>query len=172
MTKRHRNAKTGHFASAAEAEAAPEQHVAETVREPVHLAVERMNDHFVKVHVAGTGIVMHMFTAADGPDSQPHDHPFAADIRVLSGGYVEQRFDVDRPHDPPLEITRREGDVFRNEAGTVHRIIRLLDGGPVLTEFRPGPHELEPGFYDFREDGVWHRLWHEAEFAPLKRGVA
>lgn len=20
--------------------------------------------------------------------------------------------------------------------------------------------------------GVWHRLWHEAEFTPLKRGVA
>ena len=167
MTKRHRNAKTGHFVSAAEAEAAPEQHVSETVRHPVHLAVERMNDHFLKVHVAGTGIVMHLFTAADGPDSQPHDHPFAADIRILSGGYVEQRFDVERPHDPPLEIIRREGDVFRNEASTVHRIIRLLDGGPVLTEFRPGPHEREPGFYRFDGGMVFHRFWHESDFTLL-----
>lgn len=43
MTKRHRNAVTGHFASAADAEAAPEKHVAETVRERVTFSPERMN---------------------------------------------------------------------------------------------------------------------------------
>lgn len=166
VNKRHRSAASGRFASAAEAAADPDRHVAEAVREPISVSIEWMSPHFMKAHLHGTGIVLHRFTAADGPDSTPHDHPFGADIRILHGGYVEQIFDVHRPHDPPREIERRQGDSFHNEAGTVHRIVRLLDG-ETWTEFRPGPHERKSGFYEFREDGVWHRHWDEPEFKPL-----
>lgn len=117
---------------------------------------EPMNGHFLKLHVPGLG-VLHRFTAADGPDSDPHDHPFPADIVILRGGYVEQVFDLDRPHDPPREIERGEGDRFHNPAGTIHRIIRLTEP-EVWTLFRPGPHERKSGFYQFRPDGAWHRF--------------
>ncbi|AWX94326.1 hypothetical protein DPM13_19405 [Paracoccus mutanolyticus] len=52
-------------------------------------------------------------------------HPFAADIVIMFGGYVEHVFDLDQPYDPPLEVERREGGRFHNEACTVHRIIQL-----------------------------------------------
>ena len=126
---------------------------------------EEMNCHFLKLHVPGLG-VLHRFTAADGPDNEPHDHPFAADIVILSGGYVEQVFDLEQPHDPPREVERREGDRFLNEAGTIHRIIRLT-APEVWTLFRPGPHERKSGFYRFDEAGAWHRFWDEPEFRPV-----
>ena len=73
----------------------------------------------------------------------------------MLGGYVEQ---VMNPDGSIHEIERREGDSFRNEAGTIHRIIRLT--APfVITEFRPGPHERKPGFYQARPDGLFHRFW-------------
>ena len=50
------------------------------------------------------------FTAADGPDSDPHDYPFAADIVIMFGGYVEHVFDLEQPYDPTLEVECREGD--------------------------------------------------------------
>ncbi|ATQ56637.1 hypothetical protein [Paracoccus yeei] len=79
----------------------------------------------VQISAATSLGVLHRFTAADGPDSDPHDHPFAADIVILSCGYVEHVFDLDQPYDPPLEAERRGGDCFHNEACTIHRIIRL-----------------------------------------------
>lgn len=164
---RNRSAVSGRFASAEDAAADPERHVAERVEPRHQMRVEWMNQHFCKVHTSDG--VLHLFLAADGPDSDPHDHPFSADITVLSGGYVEQVFDPTRPSDPPQEIERREGDRFRNEAGTVHRIVRLT-APLVLTEFRPGPWEREPGFYRFTPDGVLHRLWHEADFRRIPRG--
>ena len=118
---------------------------------------ERMNDHFLKQHL-DDGRVRHIFTAADGPDAEPHDHPWGFTSTIEEGGYVEHVFDLTRPHDPPQEITRRPGDTFRNEAGTIHRIIRLL-APECVTVIEPGPHERKPGFYQFREDGPWHRFW-------------
>lgn len=166
MTRRHRNAVSGRFAAARDADADPERHVAETVREPVSVSIEWMSPHFMKAHLHGTGLVLHRFTAADGPDSAFHDHPFSADIRILHGGYVEQVLDLTNPEAPPREIERRAGDNFRNEAGTVHRIIRLLDG-ETWTEFRPGPHERKSGFYEVRDGSVFHRFWDQPEFTRL-----
>ncbi|MFJ1291230.1 hypothetical protein ACEPPZ_03945 [Paracoccus yeei] len=79
----------------------------------------------VQISAATSLGVLHRFTAADGPDSDPHDHPVAADIVIMFGGYVEHVFDLDQPYDPPLEVERRAGDCFHNEACTIHRIIRL-----------------------------------------------
>lgn len=126
---------------------------------------EWMNAHFLKLHL-GDGRVLHHFSGADGPDSDFHDHPFPADICVLAGGYIEQVMSLDDPAAPPVEIERREGDVFRNEAGTIHRIIRLT--GPFcITEFRPGAHERTPGFYRFDGGVAYHRFWHEADFTAM-----
>ena len=79
---------------------------------------------------------------------------------------MEQVLDLTNPEAPPREIERRAGDSFRNEAGTVHRIIRLLDG-ETWTEFRPGPHERKSGFYEMRDGSVFHRFWDQPEFTRL-----
>lgn len=129
------------------------------------LRIERMNDHFTKLHLPD-GNVVHRFSAADGPDADWHDHPFSADIRIIEGGYVEQTLDLANPGQP-VEIERRAGDVFRNEAGTIHRIIRLT-APETWTEFRPGAHERTPGFYRVEGGQVLHRLWHETDFTPLE----
>lgn len=128
------------------------------------ITVERMNATMTKLHL-GDGRVVHRFSAADGPDAAWHDHPFAADIRIIDGGYVEQVLDLSNPSAPPAEIERRAGDTFRNEAGTVHRIIRLT-APETWTEFRPGPHERTPGFYRVEGGQVLHRLWHDPDFTP------
>ena len=75
MTRRHRNAASGRFAAARDAEADPERHVAEAVRALPVLRIERMNDHMAKLHL-GDGRVVHHFTAADGPGADYHDHPW------------------------------------------------------------------------------------------------
>ena len=59
MTRRHRNAASGRFAAARDAEADPERHVAEAVREPVSVSIEWMSPHFMKAHLHGTGLVLH-----------------------------------------------------------------------------------------------------------------
>ena len=123
---------------------------------------EWMNGHFLKLHL-GDGRVLHHFSGADGPDADFHDHPFPADIHILAGGYVEQ---VMMPDGSVQEVERRTDDRFRNEAGTIHRIIHLT--APfVITEFKPGPHERKSGFYRFVDGTVMHRFWDAPEFTPL-----
>ena len=163
--KRHRNAASGRFAAARDAAADPERHVAEAVREPPVLRIERMNDHMTKVHL-GDGRVVHRFSAADGPEAAFHDHPWPFSSTILAGGYIEELLDLSRPGEPPRVVERRPGDTFRNEAGTIHRIIRLLEP-ECWTVITPGAHERTPGFYEVRGGQVWHRLWHDPEFRPL-----
>lgn len=126
--------------------------------------IERMNGHFVKIHTSDG--VLHHFSGADGPDAWFHDHPFSADITVLVGGYVEQVLDPANPLEP-VTIERHEGDTFRNDAGTIHRILHLTSPF-CITEFRPGPHERKPGFYEVRDGVVWQRRWDEPYFTPLE----
>lgn len=126
---------------------------------------ERMNDHFLKLHL-DNGKVRHLFTAADGPDADPHDHPWGFTSTIQRGGYVEEVFDLNNPSARPHVFERREGDTFRNGAGTIHRIVRLLSD-ECETEIEPGPAERTPGFYQFRDGEVWHRLWHDPEFTRI-----
>ena len=163
MTRLHRSAVSGRFVSAEKAAADPERHVAEAVPDP--LRVERMNGHFEKLHL-GDGRVVHRFAAADGAEADPHDHPWPFSSTIIAGGYVEEVFSLDRPLDPPQAIERRSGDTFRNEAGTIHRIVRLT-APECWTVIRPGAAERTPGFYRFTSDGVLHRLWHETEWRLL-----
>lgn len=126
---------------------------------------ERMSDAFVKFYLEGPWPfhpVMHRFDAPDFGD--PHDHPWAFKSFILHGGYVEEVFDletgkVERFH-------RRPGDAIFNEAGHVHRIVELPEG-ECWTLILPHGWEREPGFYQFRADGVYHRLWHQDAFTLL-----
>lgn len=162
---RHRSAATGRFVTATEAAADPERHIADTMRTAPMLRIERMNDHMTKLHL-GEGRVVHHFTAADGPDSDPHDHPWPFAVRIIDGGYVEEVFDLARPFDPPVVIERRAGDEFENAAGTIHRIVRLT-APEVWTEIRPGAYDRAPGFYRFTDEGVYYRRHDEPEFRKL-----
>lgn len=133
----------------------------------MEIRVEEMNDHFTKLHLIGfsTPMVLHEFTAADGPASDFHDHPFAAHIQILDGGYVEEVLIPEHPEWAPERVVRRAGDEFVNGAGTVHRIVELLDG-PVLTLFRPLAHERDSGFYRIHEGRTLHRYWFEGRDNP------
>ena len=108
------------------------------------LRIERMNAHFTKLHL-GDDRVVHRFGAADGPGADPHDHPWSFSSTIIAGGYVEEVFSLDHPLDPPQVIERRPGDTFRNEAGTIHRIVRLT-APECWTVIRPGAAERTPGF--------------------------
>lgn len=169
--KVNRSAVSGKFVSAEDAAADPDRHVAQTVREPFSVSIVDISPHFTKLNLHGTGLSVHRFTGADGPDSDPHDHPFGMDIEILRGGYVEQVFDLARPHDPPQEIERREGDKFRNESGTIHRIL-WLTAPETWTVLRLGPVEREWGSYQFRPDGVWHRVGAQGDWRPLTQSDA
>jgi hypothetical protein len=130
----------------------------------IEVRAERMSDAFVKFHLSNLPpyAVMHEFTAPDNGD--PHDHPFSADITVVSGGYVEEVFDLATGASGTIE--RKPGDSFRNDAGKIHRII-ALPTGRCLTLFVPGEHERTPGFYQWRDGKPWHRFWHDQDFTPL-----
>lgn len=129
-------------------------------------SIVQLSPHFTKVNMHGTGMSVHRFDGADGPNSDPHDHPFGMDIEVLVGGYVEEVFDIDKPHDPPARIERKQGDRFRNEAGTIHRILHLT--APVVwTSLHLGPVERDVSAYQFRDDGVWRRPIQGGEWCKL-----
>lgn len=131
------------------------------------ITFEEMNHHFLKVHL-GHGMVLHRFRSADGPDADPHDHAqWGFRSTVLSGGYVEEVFDVNKPFDPPQIIERRERDAFYVSPYHVHRIVRLL-APETWTLIEPEQHTGEASaFYQFRDGGVWCRHWHETEWMRL-----
>jgi hypothetical protein len=116
---------------------------------------ERMGGHFIKYHLDGLPpyAVLHKFTAPDLGD--PHDHPFSADSLIVSGGYVEEVYQIDGSK---TVHHRAPGETVRIEASKIHRIIELPEG-ECLTLFVPGPHQRKSGFYQFREDGTYHRYW-------------
>ena len=129
-----------------------------TVRE------ERMGGHFVKYHLDDlpSYAVLHRFTAPDHGD--PHDHSFDADSLIISGGYVEEVYELDGSM---TVHHRKPGDRLHNAAGKIHRIIELPEGD-CLTLFVPGPWVQKSGFYQFREDGAWQRRWDEPEWSEVE----
>jgi len=134
---------------------------------------EHMNDHFTKFHIGGLpfAAVIHRFTAADGPEAEFHDHPFAFTSTILRGGYIEE-VSFRNPFEPEQwlqqRLTRPPGETFRNEAGTIHRITRLLED-ECWTLILPEEWERKPGFYRFEDNQVLHRFWDEHEFQPFDK---
>lgn len=129
----------------------------------LNLREERMADHFVKHHVEGlpSAAVFHQFSQIDYGD--PHDHPWPFTSFVISGGYVEQVFQLDGS----TELFHPNvGDSFHIDAKHIHRIIDLPNG-ECTTIILPGPHEQTSGFYQFRDGRAWHRFWDQTVSQPL-----
>lgn len=167
--KRHRSAVDGRFVSAEDAAADPGHTVAETVKHrPAMLPVreERMSDAMCKWHLGpgetGNAMVLHRFTA---PDTGPHhSHPFDCRSYILHGGYDEE---VLHP-DGRIEVrSHRAGDVVSIPHDHVHRIVHLPEGEAITLYEVLGPKVQEPGFFEARPDGVWHRLWHEHDWRHI-----
>ena len=127
------------------------------------IRIEEMSPVFTKLHLEGLpfAAVLHRFSDIDRGD--PHDHPWPFRSTILSGGYVEQ---VYHPKAGLVEtVERKPGDSFDIGAGHIHRIVDL-PAGECWTLIQPlGLKEQEPGFYQFREDGVWQRRWNEPEWS-------
>lgn len=171
MTRRHRNAASGRFAAARDAEADPERHVAERVREPVvDIRAERMSGGFLKIHLGTPDKprVLHYFTAPDHGD--PHNHAqFGFWSTVLDGDYVEERYVADGSFQL---IHRQPGDRFYVSPDDIHRIVDL-PAGMAVTLIEPDPHTgRDSGFFRWRDGVMLHRTWREAsngeDFRPVR----
>lgn len=132
----------------------------------LHIREERMSGAFLKFHMEGPWPfhpVMHRFDAPDRGD--PHDHPWTFRSIILHGGYVEEVFDL--ATGASRLVHRYPGDSFIAEAAHVHRIVELMDG-ECWTLILPHAAERKPGFYQFRDDGIYHRFWDQGEFVRME----
>jgi len=123
----------------------------------MEIRTEHMNDWFTKYHIEGPwpfNPVFHRFTRADG-NGDPHDHPWPFRSVILSGGYREEVFDLSGKS---WFVDRYVGDSFVNEADHIHRIVELFED-ECWTMILPQEGGRKPGFYQFREDGAYHRFW-------------
>lgn len=129
----------------------------------MQLREERMSGAMVKWHLEGApfAAVLHQFTEPD--HGHPHSHPWPFQSTILHGGYREQVFQLDGSFE---FVDRNPGDTFNIPAQHIHRIVDLPNG-ECWTMILPGEHVQTSGFYDFREDGSYHRFWHEPEFTKL-----
>ena len=117
---------------------------------------ERMSDAMVKYHIEGLErpAVIHRFTSPDfGPH---HDHPWPFYSFVISGGYVEEVFDLE---DGDTHLVRRSvGQSFYIPETHIHRIVELPNG-ICETIILPFETKQKSGFWEFRDDGTYHRFW-------------
>lgn len=97
----------------------------------------------------------HLINSADGPN--PHDHAhWGFWTTIKYGGYLEEIWTLgDRV---PRYADRKEGDTFRIEADSIHRIHKLHKDC-CLTHVAPDHHTGAPhaNMYDWREDGIYRR---------------
>lgn len=131
----------------------------------LNLRHEPMSPVFDKWHVEGLpcAAVFHRFSAPDHGD--PHDHPWSFRSIILHGGYVEQVFQLDGTS----ELIRHDpGDSFFVPATHIHRVVDLPAGECWTIILPQGLSERVSGFYQFRDDGAYHRPWHRAEFEKLR----
>ncbi|WP_174278717.1 hypothetical protein [Sphingomonas bacterium] len=117
--------------------------------------VERMSRAFVKYHL-DDGSVLHRFTQPE-PSSDPHDHPFAIDIEVLSGGYVEEVFTRGEGGWRATLVHRVPGETHRLAAEHVHRVVELPTG-ECWTRARYAASERITCFWRFGDD-IRRRRW-------------
>lgn len=124
---------------------------------------ERMSDHMMKWHLGrgetGNPLVLHKFS---GPDTGPHhDHQFHCRSYILDGGYTEE---VLHP-DGRIELRHhRPGDVVDIPHDHVHRIVHLPLGECLTLYEVLGPKVQESSFYEFRQNEMWSRFWHDPDF--------
>lgn len=131
------------------------------------LREERMWDGMQKWHVGGLmgAAVFHEFTQPDMGD--PHDHPWPFQSIILFGGYVEQVYNPLTGLSWPVH--RKPGDSFHVEATHVHRITELPLGTCQTLILPAASPWRKSGFYQFRDDGVYHRFWDQEEWNRFEK---
>lgn len=119
------------------------------------ISYERMNDRMLKIHLGG-GRVLHLFTGEAPFHEHAHDHAqWGFTSTVVYGGYIEERF---RPDGSFEHIERKQGDTFRVEATSIHRLVRLTTP-ETLTMVIPDLHTGNmSGDWCWREDGAYRRV--------------
>jgi len=126
---------------------------------------ERMSEEFMKVHLEGLpfSAVIHHFTAPDKGGF--HCHPFRFRSTILQGSYVEEVITKRRGREGYWvdRVKRLQGDSFTIEAEHIHQIVELPEGD-VWTLIQPEPATRKSGFWELRDDGLYHRKWDEQEF--------
>ena len=131
----------------------------------MHIEHEYLSESFSKYHVRDAPFykVFHHFKKPDTGDF--HDHPSPMEIRIEKGGYIEDQLIIaeDGTCVGGRRIVRKPGDIFTIEAGTVHKIVELLEG-ECWTSMTPGLHEREWGFYRVEDGKVLHRFWNSEEW--------
>lgn len=96
-----------------------------------------------------TGNVYFHIQVADDPERPLHDHPWANQSVILSGGYTEQYANVDAAGDllPGHLRWARKGDVIQRPADQAHRLLMALDAPYTMTLFSTGPKIRKWGFW-------------------------
>lgn len=106
---------------------------------------------------SGDSLLLH-WIARDDDDGALHDHPWAFETRVVSGGYVEQQPDGG-------QFTTFVGTTLRREATDLHRVTRVRPDTWTLVE--TGPKVRTWGFV--RPGGAW-TPWRE--FLGVEAGAS
>jgi len=75
----------------------------------------------------------HTSWVARSSDPRPHNHPWSFTVKILSGGYIEWRYEpeVDEFGDTHYKVEpyhRKAGDVYVCPHGTIHMISDVMDG--------------------------------------------
>ena len=126
---------------------------------------ERMSPAFIKYHL-NDGSALHRFVRPE-PYADPHDHPWSFETEILDGGYVDEVFHLNSDGSWHSEHRHRvPGETYRVDANHIHRIVDL-PAGECTTIILPGSHQQTSGFYQFREDGAYHRYWDQADFQRM-----
>lgn len=131
----------------------------------MQIDIEHMGPHFTKFHLRGPWPfhpVFHRFTQPDFGD--PHDHPWSFRSVILHGGYLEEVYNLDG--DPVRLIRREVGDSFLIDLNHIHRIVDLPQGECWTMIIPQEGASQKSGFYQFREDAIYHRFWDEPDFFP------
>lgn len=141
----------------------------EELTESKTLRKEVLNDTFTKYHIDGLPFeaALHHFTGCN-PNEDPHDHPWGFTSHVLTGGYVEEYFHIEKSGWSVHTVSRNAGTVHHLPANWIHRIV-MLQYSECWTLVLPYLKAKESGFYRFEDGGqILHRFWNETDFKPYK----
>jgi hypothetical protein len=127
------------------------------------IETETLRPGFEKYHIKELPFdaVIHKISAPD--HGMIHDHPFSFTSHILKGGYYERVYHVNGYTWWSEIVYRSEGTSHRVEATCIHEILSLPHG-ECWTLIIPSAKERESGFWQFREDGIYFREWHEEHF--------
>lgn len=129
---------------------------------------EKRSKSFKKHHVIGLPFEasFNEFTSAD--DGDPHDHPFDFITHILSGGYIERIYKIDKAGEISItEVERKPGTSHFVNATDIHQIARLPTGYCVTLMLPQSRHIRPVSFYRFADGKAYRREWKKHKFVPF-----